>query len=81
MTLREHYQKAKTWQRKCIVISYYHNAMVLKSKSKWKVRNTAHYFGISMGKVSEDLNLFRNIDKLKDHYKRQSALAELRTKL
>lgn len=78
MTIKDHYDKARTWQRKCIIISFYHNGMLLKKKNKWNVRLTGHYFGISFGKVSEDLKLSEKLDQVKQFKTRQLALDWLR---
>jgi hypothetical protein len=78
MTLKEHYDKAKTWQRKATIISFYHNGMVLKKRGKWKLRQTADYFNVSIGKVSEDINLCLNLGIIKHHTFRQNALEQLR---
>jgi hypothetical protein len=78
MTLREHYDKAKSWQRKAVIISFYHNGMVLKKKGKWKLKQTAAYFNISIGKTSEDINICLNLNLIKHHNFRQDALAQLK---
>lgn len=79
MTLKEHYDKAKSWQRKCIVISFYHHGMLIRHKGKWNVRRTSQYFGVSIGKVSEDIKLCLVLDIVKHCKTRQDALLILRS--
>jgi hypothetical protein len=56
MTYQEALQKEKRWNKRCIIISLYHNKMILKNK-KWNQRRTAKYLRISLGAVCEALML------------------------
>lgn len=75
MTAKQKYDKAKTWQRKVTLISFYHLYMGLRKQ--WTIRKTAKYFGISVGNVSESLRLAEHIDKVKSQPSRKKALEAL----
>lgn len=67
------YNKSTTWQRKVVLIAMYHNYQCIKDK-KWKLSQTASYFGVSIGLVSENLKLFKKWDIVKDCDNRKIAL-------
>ena len=77
MTYKEAYKLTKQWQRKASLISIYHHKMKLLNKH-WSVRLTASYFDVSIGKVSEDIKIVLNIEKVKNCETRQDALIILR---
>lgn len=56
----EAFKKAKTWQRKSMIIYQYHSYKLLHANS-WNMRKTAKYFTISLGFVSESLLLIRHM--------------------
>lgn len=64
------YNQSTTWQRKVLIIAMYHNYQ----KNGWKISQTANYFHVSIGLVSENLKLFKNYDKVKDCATRKDAL-------
>jgi len=67
------YVQAKTWQRKVILIAMYHSYHKI-DKPLWKLSDTSKYFNVSIGLVSENLNLFKNYDKVKNCLTRKDAL-------
>lgn len=75
MTAKQKYQNSKTWQHKVLVINIYH--LYMRTKKEWSVRKTAHYFGISVGNVSESLKLYQHFDKVKHAPSRKKALGML----
>lgn len=77
MTYKEAYRLERRWQRKASLISLFHHKMCLKN-SKWKMRNTAKYFDISLGKVSEDIKIILNIDRVIHCRSRHDALIMLK---
>lgn len=67
------YTKSVTWQRKVILIAMYHNYECTRNRYH-KVKDTAAYFHISVGLASENINLFKEWDKVKDCKTRKEAL-------
>lgn len=76
MTYKEAYKSTKQWQRKASLISTFHYKMQLKGR--WKIRDTAHYFDVSIGKVSEDIKIVLNMERVKECDTRQKALIILK---
>lgn len=77
MTFSEAYKSADIWQRKVVLVSLYHNARLAHNK-KWKVTDTAKYFGISAGLCSENIRLSREYERVKDCESRNQALGKLK---
>jgi hypothetical protein len=71
------YRKAKEWQKKVKIIAVYHTIRCVKKKS-WRVRDTAEYFKLSIGNVSENLYLAENWSKIREMGSRNKALKHLR---
>jgi hypothetical protein len=67
------YVKSKSWKRKIILISLYHNFNCMNEKN-WRLSDTASYFHVSLGLVSENIKLFKNWDKVKNCANRKEAL-------
>lgn len=59
--IKDRYEDAKTWQDRALIIQFYHLYMTNR-EDKWSIRETAGYFKISTGLVSEDLKLAKNVD-------------------
>lgn len=78
MTFKESFDKANEWQKKVALVSLYHNTQLMHNK-KWRVRDTANYFGISMGHCSEDLKLSEQFDEVKECQSRNQALMRINT--
>ena len=79
MTLKESFDKCNSWHQRCIIIETYHLLKTFNNRD-WKVRDTANYFGISMGQCSENLNLafaLKQDESLKE-LSRNKALKRLR---
>jgi len=79
MTLKEAYLKEEIWHRKIIIVSLYHNAQLLKMGSQ-NLIETAKYFEISIGLVSENLMLNKHYEEIKDCKSRNEGLQKLRGK-
>lgn len=73
MTYKQKYDSCKTWQEKCLIINLYHCLMVLEHDD-WQMRQTAKYFNISLGLVSEDIKLAIHIELVKSCKYRKDAL-------
>ena len=58
---KQPYENCKTWQDKCLYIAIYHHFMCLKH-AHWKVSNTASHFKLSIGLISENLRLAKEMD-------------------
>jgi hypothetical protein len=69
----------KKWHRKAIMISLYHNKMLLKNP-KWTLRKTAKRLDMSIGTISESLKLAKAIMENPEieKMKRQDALRSIR---
>lgn len=80
MTFAEKYRLAKTWHEKAMIVELYHLTGKQRHPGNWTLNETAGYFGISTGLVSESLKLalgiHRNI-KLMDIPLRKDALKKL----
>lgn len=55
------YNEQREWHRKVLVMQMYH-ALCLHSNKHWKLGDTAKYFGVSIGLVSENLRLAKAFD-------------------
>lgn len=55
MTFLEKYKKVQRWHEKAIIMEIFH--LTMKGKGKWTLTQTAEYFGVSIGLVSENLKL------------------------
>ena len=62
MTFIEKYQSVDTWHEKALIMSLFHLTASC-SEEGWTVTKTAHSFECSIGLVSENLKLAREIDK------------------
>jgi hypothetical protein len=62
MTFRDKYRKETKWNHKVLIMEIFHLARSTNS-GKWTILDTAKYFGVSMGLVSENLKLARAIHK------------------
>lgn len=76
-TFQEKYAECKTWQEKSTLISLYHTLMLVKY-SDWIIHDTALHFRVSVGLVSENIRLAKEIDnnnkKIIDAKTREEAL-------
>lgn len=61
MTFRERYNQEKVWHQKIILIELFH--ITMKARQPWGFRQTAKYFDISLGLVSENMRLAAAIHK------------------
>jgi hypothetical protein len=77
MTFKEKYHKEKEWLNKVVVMEVYHLHKLCSNK-KWKISDTAKYFGVSKGLVSENLNLAENLMKVESCSSRKKALEKLK---
>ena len=79
MNFRDRYNSEEVWFSKVIVMEIYHLTMRARIK-KWTITNTAKYFNVSIGLVSENLKLAEAIHQnhaLCDISTRQEALKRL----
>ena len=78
MTYRESYKLEKDWKRRVALIATFHGARCLQSKT-WKLTDSAKYFGISIGLISESLNLSKHWDQIESCKSRSEALRKVKT--
>lgn len=57
-TFREEYDKERRWREKTLIMQTFHLMMTVKH-GNWRIVDTATYFKVSKGLVSENLNLAR----------------------
>lgn len=62
VTFKDKYNQCKTWQEKAICIALYHTIM-LTNYPTWTITDTASHFKVSIGLISENIRLAREIDK------------------
>lgn len=79
-SFKERYDKEKIWHKKVLVMEIFHLTMCEKSKGHWPIRNTAKYFDVSIGLVSENLKLADAINHRVDleTLSRKQALAKIK---
>jgi hypothetical protein len=77
MTFKESYNKAKTWQHRAIIVSLYHNKQLIINK-KWRIADSAKYFQVSTGMVSESIKLSERFDEIGEIESRNEALKRIR---
>lgn len=80
MKYRDKYSQCEAWFEKVSVMSIFHLTMCNRDKT-WTVRDTAQYFGVSAGLVSENLKLAKHMStnaQLKDEVSRQAALKKVK---
>lgn len=59
----ERYNESETWHEKCLIMSLYHSSMRISFASNWTITDTAEYFSVSRGLVSENIKLSNAIDE------------------
>jgi hypothetical protein len=57
------YNEANEWHDKCLIMTLYHQTMRLQMANCWSMKDTAEYFGVSIGLVSENIKLSNAIDE------------------
>lgn len=57
------YNEANEWHQKCLLMALYHMAMRNNMCNTWTMRDTAEYFSVSIGLVSENIKLSNAIDE------------------
>lgn len=77
MTYRESYIIAKDWKRRVAIIATFHGARLIKSPN-WKLTDSAKYFGLSIGLISESLNLSKHWDIIDGCQSRSEALRRIK---
>lgn len=77
MTYKEQYENHKTWQERVIIMNLFH-CLHVANRKKWRMVDTANYFGVSLALVSENLQLADKIDECKKFEHRNDALKFLR---
>jgi len=78
MTFKEKLSTITEWKDRVTLISFYHHTMIVRHKGKWSVRKTAKYFNLSVGGVSEAIQLAKRIDELNDCITKKEALLRIK---
>lgn len=61
-TWLDRYNNSTTWHEKCLIMALYHLSKRTEFASNWTITNTAEYFNVSRGLVSENIKLSNAID-------------------
>jgi hypothetical protein len=77
LTYRESYVHEKDWKRRVALIATFHGARLAKDKN-WKLTDSAKYFGLSIGLISESLNLSKHWDLIESCNSRSEALRRIK---
>jgi hypothetical protein len=77
LTYRESYILAKDWKRRVALIATFHGARLTRNPN-WKLTDSAKYFGLSLGLISESLNLSKHWDKIENCQSRSEALRRIK---
>lgn len=59
----DRYNAAPDWHTKCLLMALYHQTKRVQLVSYWTITDTAEYFGVSRGLVSENIKLSNAIDE------------------
>lgn len=78
MTYKEKFHSSHNWKEKIFLVSQFHSRRCIHTKG-WKVKQTARYFGVSVGLVSENLNLARVFDSLGECGSRAQAIKKFKS--
>lgn len=62
MNLKERLTIERRWNKRAILINFYHNTMLMRN-NKWSIRKTAKRLSISLGAASEAIKLSNAILK------------------
>lgn len=57
---KKQYESSSTWQQRVIILSLFHSTQCIKNKN-WNMKQTAAHFCISIGLVSENIRLAKEI--------------------
>jgi len=79
MTAKEKFVKCKDWKCRVKIINLLHCFMQVKRK-KWGMRDTARYFNISLGAVSEAILLTNHWELISSCTTRNEALELIHAK-
>lgn len=71
------YDGEKRWYVKVLLMRVYH-LQQKKDYSRWRIQDTARYFDVSIGLVSENLKLARYYSRIKSCPNREEALRKIR---
>lgn len=59
---KKQYNSADTWQQKVIIISLFHSTMCIQKPKEWSMKLTASHFHVSIGLVSENIRLAKELN-------------------
>jgi hypothetical protein len=74
MTFKDRYDNERRWQSKAAIMDIFHLKMKQHHK-KWTIKQTAAYFEVSIGLVSENLKLSKLVA---DGQTREQALRKIK---
>ena len=83
VSFKEQYERLTKWQDRATLIGLYHTAKCMQIPG-WRVLDTAAYFEVSIGLVSEDIRLGKELDsnpKLAKVETREKAVGMIERKL
>jgi len=77
MTYKQQYEAQPKWQDRVIIMNLFHHLQVAAHK-KWRILDTAEYFDVSIGLVSENLKLAQHMEICGAIEKRDEAITFVR---
>jgi hypothetical protein len=77
VTFKDKYKSEEVWDKKIMIISLYHNTMLLTHK-RWRMIDTAKYFCKSLASISEDLKIAKALHEGLEFNSRKHALKIIR---
>jgi hypothetical protein len=77
MTFKDAYAQTEDWKKRVFLISMFHNARKYESR-RWKLTDSAEYFDVSIGIISEALTLVEHWTSICDCSSRNQALMRLK---
>lgn len=72
---KKQYNESDSWQQKVIILSLFHSSMIIRDKN-WNMKQTAAHFSISIGLVSENIRLAKELNGTKCDELMKSATRE-----
>lgn len=80
MTYVEAYKSTRDWKRRAYLIATFHNVQLFHNKN-WRLTDSARYFQISIGAISEFLTLNEKWDLIKHCHSKNSALKKVKNEI
>ncbi len=77
MTFNQAFHTTDDWKHRAYLIATFHNMQLYYNKD-WKLINSANYFEISIGSISEFLTINAHWDEIKNCQSKNAALKRIK---